>query len=58
LSGELQDWHKGSIVGKPGQWIVLVTGLVFLVLAITGAIMYLQMWRARRKQGRQGLFWS
>lgn len=58
LSTELQKWHKGNIVGKPGQWIVLLTGFVFLALAITGLLMYLQIWRARRKQGKQGLFWD
>jgi len=58
LSGELQHWHKGEIAGKPGQWIVLAAGFVFLALAITGALMYLDMWRNRRKQGRSGLFWS
>lgn len=58
LSTELQKWHKGNIAGKPGQWIVLVTGLAFLIMAITGTFTYLQMWRARRKLGKRDMFWS
>jgi len=58
LSSELQKWHKGNIIGEFGQWLVVATGIVFLVLSITGLVMYLQMWSNRKKQGRTGLFWQ
>jgi uncharacterized iron-regulated membrane protein len=53
----LQDVHSGAIFGAGGQWVDLATGIVFVVLSITGPVMYFQMLRSRRKSGRTQAFW-
>jgi hypothetical protein len=53
----LQDVHSGAIFGTGGQWVDLATGIVFVVLSITGPVMYFQMLRSRRKSGRTRAFW-
>jgi hypothetical protein len=53
----LQDLHRGSIVGIPGQFIDVLTGVSLTVLSITGITMYLQMLASRRRDGRPALFW-
>lgn len=53
----LQDVHSGAIFGTVGQWVDLATGLTFVVLSITGPVMYFQMLRTRRKSGRARAFW-
>jgi len=49
--------HRGDIVGVTGQWLGLVCGLALLTLAITGVVLYLQLFRHRAKSGRHSLFW-
>jgi uncharacterized iron-regulated membrane protein len=53
----LQDIHSGAIFGAAGQWVDLATGITFVVLSITGPVMYFQMLRTRRKSGRTRAFW-
>jgi len=53
----LQDIHSGAIFGAAGQWVDLATGITFVVLSITGPVMYFQMLRTRRKSGRTLAFW-
>ncbi len=50
--------HDGAFLGLPGRFISLFTGLSMLFLAISGAVMYFDLWSKRRKLGRRGLFWS
>ncbi|MGC3982013.1 MAG: PepSY-associated TM helix domain-containing protein [Steroidobacteraceae bacterium] len=54
----LKAWHRGNIVGFPGQFLGLFTGLALITLTITGAIVYLQLWKSRRKFGKPGFFWN
>jgi hypothetical protein len=54
----LQHLHRGSILGIPGQVMDVLTGLSLAVLSITGIVMYVQMLRRRRGQGRSDLFWG
>jgi uncharacterized iron-regulated membrane protein len=58
LHNLLKELHTGSIIGLSGQWLDLLTGFVFIVLAVTGIVMYLSLLAQRRKLGRRGLFWS
>lgn len=53
----LQDVHSGAAFGAGGQWVDLATGIIFVVLSITGPVMYFQMLRSRRKSGRTQAFW-
>lgn len=58
LHNLLKQLHTGSIIGLSGQWLDLLTGFAFIVLAVTGIVMYLSLLTQRRKLGRRGLFWS
>lgn len=58
LNGLLQAIHSGAIVGRGGQWVIILTGLGFVVLSFTGIWMYFQLRGARVKRGRQEWFWS
>jgi len=49
--------HSGAIYGAGGQWLDLATGIVFVLLSISGPVMYFQMLRSRRKSGRTQAFW-
>ena len=49
--------HRGDIIGLPGRWMDLFAGLSILFLSVSGAVMYLDMWKRRRSTGRRGLFW-
>jgi uncharacterized iron-regulated membrane protein len=49
--------HRGDILGLPGRWMAMLTGLSLLYLCISGAAVYLDLWARRRKLGRHGLFW-
>jgi uncharacterized iron-regulated membrane protein len=50
--------HRGDWMGPIGRWVDLLSGLALLYLAISGMVMYLDLWSRRRKAGRHGFFWS
>jgi hypothetical protein len=54
----LKAWHRGNIIGLPGQVVGLLVGLSLIVLVVTGVVLYFKLWAARRKAGRPGFFWS
>ncbi|MEE4455169.1 PepSY-associated TM helix domain-containing protein [Novosphingobium resinovorum] len=54
----LEDLHRGTIIGLPGQLLSLIAGLSFVFLTASGAWMYIDMWKKRRRSGRPGFFWS
>jgi len=58
ISAIMQEWHNGSIVGWWGRWVVILTGISFVFLAVSGFVVYLQMWKLRRKHGQKQLFWK
>jgi uncharacterized iron-regulated membrane protein len=58
LHNLLKQLHTGSIIGLGGQWLDLLTGFAFIVLAVTGIVMYFSLLTQRRKLGRRRLFWS
>ena len=50
--------HSGEILGEPGVVMGLLWGLALVVLSITGGLMYLDMYRKRRKaRGKGQVFW-
>lgn len=53
----LQDLHRGSIIGIPGQVIDVLSGFCFIFLGVSGTIMYLQVLMRRRRLGKKALFW-
>jgi uncharacterized iron-regulated membrane protein len=54
----LKAWHRGNIIGMPGQVLGLLVGLSLIVLVVTGVVLYFKLWAARRKAGRPEFFWS
>lgn len=48
-----EDWllrlHTGEIIGDGGKVLGLAWGIALVVMSITGVLVYLQMYRARRK---------
>jgi hypothetical protein len=52
----LLDLHRGAIIGTAGLWISLVCGAVLSILAVTGFVLYLQMY-LRRRISKPGFFW-
>ncbi|MBA3678473.1 MAG: PepSY domain-containing protein [Sphingosinicella sp.] len=50
--------HSGSILGEPGTVLGILWGLALVILSITGAWVYLDMYRKRRRNSdKTGLFW-
>jgi hypothetical protein len=54
----LKRMHRGDFFGLTGRWMDLLTGIAILFLTVSGITMYLQLYRARGKLGRQGVFWK
>lgn len=52
-----QQLHSGAYYGRLAEWLILLTGVGLLALAITGIWMFFDMINRRRKQGRSGWFW-
>ena len=50
--------HSGEILGEPGVVLGVFWGSALVLLSITGFIVYLELYRRRRKaSGKKGLFW-
>jgi hypothetical protein len=54
----LKRWHRGNVLGLPGQFAGLFTGLGLLSLAVTGILTYVGLWRVRARARKPALFWS
>lgn len=50
--------HTGAMLGPAGIVIVFLSSLVLLFLAVSGGVLYWQMWRNRAGRGRGALFWK
>lgn len=57
LHGLIMHLHSGEAIGPIGAVIGLLCGTGLLVLSITGAVVYIDMYRRRAKAGKGGLFW-
>lgn len=49
--------HSGAIFGEPGVFLGILWGLALVGLSLTGAWVYLDLYRRRRKSGKSGMFW-
>lgn len=50
--------HTGAMMGPAGIVIVFLSSLVLLFLAVSGGVLYWQMWRNRAGRGRGAVFWK
>lgn len=57
LNATLQVLHSGEIAGVAGQWLMIATGIMLIVMSFTGIWMYFQMLNLRWKRGRKDWFW-
>jgi hypothetical protein len=57
LHNVLQNLHAGYFLGTFGRWLSIAIATGLLTLSITGIVMYVQLYGARKKLGRSGLFW-
>jgi uncharacterized iron-regulated membrane protein len=61
LGWELHEWvkkvHRGDAFGIPGRIMSLLSALSLAFLSVSGAVLYLDLLRRRRRAGRKRLFW-
>lgn len=53
----LKRLHRGDAFGMTGRWLDTIGALALIYLCLSGIVMYVQLWRARRRTGRKGLVW-
>jgi hypothetical protein len=58
LNAFLQSLHNGDFAGKTGRWVDLSVGVIFMVLSVSGSVMYFQLLLRRRQLGKKQLFWD
>lgn len=54
----VKEIHRGDFFGLPGRLMDLLAGLSLIFLCVSGVLMYLDLWRRRRRGGRTALFWT
>ena len=50
--------HRGDYFGLTGRVTSTLAGLAMIYMSISGIVMYVQMWRKRRKAGKKAFFWK
>ena len=55
---DIKQFHRGDLMGMPGRWTNLLSGLALLFLCVSGIVMYVDMWAKRRTSGRSAFFWK
>jgi uncharacterized iron-regulated membrane protein len=58
LHVQMIQLHTGKIFGSFGLIVIGLVSIIFLILTITGFLVYLDMWKRRRGAGKKGLFWN
>ncbi|MFT3763027.1 MAG: PepSY-associated TM helix domain-containing protein [Pseudoxanthomonas sp.] len=55
--GWLEYLHRGAFASWPGIVAVMLAGIALIALSVTGLLVYLDMFRRRRQNGRNEWFW-
>lgn len=50
--------HRGDLIGQTGVWLSIASGLILTALAVTGTVVYLNMYRTRVRLKKRPLFWK
>ena len=58
LHGILQDIHAGYVFGTAGRILSILLACGLLVLSVTGIVMYVRMYKMRKKGNRHGWLWK
>ena len=54
----MKEIHRGDFFGLPGRLLDLFAGLSLIFLCVSGLVMYVDLWRRRRRGGRTALLWK
>lgn len=54
----LKRVHRGDYFGLTGRLMDLLAGLSMAFLSVSGIVLYVQLWSARRRRGRAALVWA
>lgn len=54
----IKSWHSGSALGIAGNSFAFAAGAALFLLSVTGIAIYLDLWRRRRRAGRESFFWK
>ena len=54
----IKQWHRLSALGNAMSWLNGLIGIGLFVMIVTGLVLYFQLLRARRRAGRDAIFWS
>lgn len=55
---DIKHFHSGDMFGLPARLMNLLGGLALVYLAVSGIVMYVQLWRRRKNNGKAALLWS
>jgi uncharacterized iron-regulated membrane protein len=58
LATIFQELHAGSTFGRVGEYAMLLTGFVLIVLSISGVCIYLKMYLRRYSRNKLVLIWK
>jgi uncharacterized iron-regulated membrane protein len=58
LHVQLIQLHTGKAFGGFGLIVIGLVSIIFLILTVTGFIVYLDMWKRRWRVGKKSLFWK
>ncbi len=54
----IKSFHTGEAWGLPAQFLSLLTGGAVIIIALSGATLYVRTWQARRAAGKNQFFWK
>lgn len=55
---DIKHFHSGDLFGLPARFMNLLGGLALVYLSVSGVVMYAQLWRRRRSNGKSSLLWT
>jgi hypothetical protein len=58
LRNTLKNIHRMTTFGNTTTILFFLLSLMLLVMIVSGLAMYYQLWRARARMNRSGMFWS
>lgn len=55
---DIKHFHSGDMFGLPARFMNLLGGLALVYLSVSGIVMYVQLWRRRKQNGKSALIWT
>ncbi|WP_409934975.1 PepSY domain-containing protein [Novosphingobium sp. 9] len=54
----MKHFHSGYLFGLPARLLDMLAGLALVFLSVSGLLMYIDLYRRRRKSGRKSVLWK